>query len=191
MAAASDGLVIFTSTVAPISWFWKVGNIVPRYIGKGSAKASVSRNRRQRSDIRISVDCLTPRDYENLSEFRYLLRRFLGFSEQAAQAAGLTSRQHQALLAIKGFPEADKVTIQALAERLCVRHNSAVELVDRLVEGSLVVRCPDPRDRRRVLLRLSPLAERRLARLSATHLEELRRLGPALRQILDSVGLPD
>ncbi len=133
----------------------------------------------------------TRRDYEALSEFRFLLRRFLGFSEQAAQAAGLTSRQHQALLAIKGFPRGGSVTIQGLAERLCVRHHSAVELVDRLVEGGLVVRSADPADRRRVLLRLSAAAERRLAALSATHLEELQRLGPALRQILDAVTVPD
>jgi DNA-binding MarR family transcriptional regulator len=147
----------------------------------------VSRNRRRGSAPAIPAARLTQRDYEALSEFRYLLRRFLGFSEQAANAAGLTSRQHQALLAIKGFPDANGLTIQGLAERLCVRHHSAVELVDRLAESALVMRCPDPRDRRRVLLRLSSLAERRLARLSATHLEELQRLRPALRQILDLV----
>jgi DNA-binding MarR family transcriptional regulator len=169
---------------------WKAGNIVPRYIGKGAAKASVSRIRRRHSEPSISADRLTRRDYEALSEFRYLLRQFLGFSERAASAAGLTSRQHQALLAIKGSPAADGLTIQGLAERLCVRHHSAVELVDRLVEARLAVRCPDARDRRRVLLRLSPLAEHRLAGLSATHLEELQRLRPALRQILDSVGQP-
>lgn len=130
----------------------------------------------------------TPHDYQVLSEFRYLLRRFLGFSEQAARAAGLTPRQHQALLAIKGFADPDAVTIQALAERLGVRHHSAVELVDRLVEAGLMHRDHDDRDRRRVLLRLAPAAEQRLAALSAIHLEELQRLGPALRQILDAVG---
>jgi DNA-binding MarR family transcriptional regulator len=100
--------------------------------------------------------------------------------------AGLISQQHQALLAIKGYPEADNVSVQGLAERLCVRHHSAVELVDRLAEAG-VCRRAGPTS---VLLRLLPLAERRLARLSATHLEELRRLGPALRRILDLVGQP-
>jgi DNA-binding MarR family transcriptional regulator len=183
--------VIFTSKAAPIVLaFRKAGNIVSRYIGKGPKSASVPRGRRSRSEPETLAGRLTRRDYEALSEFRYLLRRFLGFSEQAANAAGLTSRQHQALLAIKGYPEDNVVTIQALAERLCVRHHSAVELVDRLVQGGLVARCTDTRDRRRVLLRLLPLAERRLARLSATHLEELRRLRPALRRILDLVGQP-
>lgn len=161
---------------------------MPRYIGKSAANASASRSRSERQAGAAPAIQPTPGDYEALSEFRYLLRQFLGFSEQAARAAGLTTRQHQALLAIKGFPGADAVTIRDLAERLCVRHHSAVELVDRLVEGGLVVRCPDARDRRRVRLRLSPMAERRLAALSATHLEELRRLGPALRRMLDAMN---
>jgi DNA-binding MarR family transcriptional regulator len=48
--------------------------------------------------------------YETLAAFRYALRKFLHFSETAAQAAGLTPQQHQALLAIKGFPGRDRIT---------------------------------------------------------------------------------
>jgi DNA-binding MarR family transcriptional regulator len=71
--------------------------------------------------------------YETLAAFRYALRRFIRFSEGAAQAAGLTAQQYQALLAIKGFPARDKVTVGELAERLQLRHQSAVGLIDRLV----------------------------------------------------------
>src|SRR5215469_11314344 len=71
-------------------------------------------------------------DYERLAEFRYLLRRFLIFSESAAVAAGLTAQQHQALLAIKGAGSMADLTTGALAERLGIRHHSAVGLVDRL-----------------------------------------------------------
>ena len=128
------------------------------------------------------------RDYRTLAGFRYLLRRFLAFSEAAARAAGLTPQQHQALLAIKGFPHGEDVTIHDLATQLCVRHHSAVELVDRLEGSGLVVRRHDPADRRRVLLTLTAAAEARLADLSATHLEELRRLRPALAEILVLIG---
>jgi DNA-binding MarR family transcriptional regulator len=131
---------------------------------------------------------LSQADYERLAEFRYVIRRFLGFSEQAAHAAGLTPRQHQALLAIKGFPAGQGASIQDLAERLCVRHHSAVELVDRLVEAGLVERVQDAADRRRVRLRLTEVANQRLAALSAIHLEELQRLRPALRDVLDAMG---
>lgn len=127
---------------------------------------------------------LSTEDYQTLSRFRYLLRRFLEYSQSAAVEAGLTPRQHQALLAIKGFPRGLDVGIHDLAERLRVRHHSAVELVDRLEEAGLVVRKQDSTDRRRVLLRLTPAAERRLASLSAIHLEELRRMRPALLEIL-------
>jgi DNA-binding MarR family transcriptional regulator len=128
---------------------------------------------------------LDQHDYRRLAEFRYLLRCFLEFSETAASDAGLTPRQHQALLAIKGVPEDTTPTIGHLAERLRIRHHSAVELTDRLVEAGLITRQHDPGDRRRVRLKLTRAAEARLAKLSASHLDELQRLRPALLQILD------
>ena len=128
---------------------------------------------------------LGARDYRLLSEFRYLIRCFLEFSETAAVRAGLTTRQHQALLAIKGVRDDAAPTIGYLAERLRIQHHSAVELVDRLVEAGLVVRVPDPGDRRRVRLELTVLAERHLTELSASHLAELKRMRPALLEILD------
>ena len=131
---------------------------------------------------------LDRQDYRMLSDFRYLIRQFLKFSQDAAQGHGLTSRQHQALLAIKGFPGDKPPTIGELAERLAIQHHSTVELVDRLVEAQLIVRTHDTEDRRRVLLGLTSAAEDHLARLSASHLEELHRLRPTLQRILDQVG---
>ncbi len=132
-----------------------------------------------------SATKLGTRDYRLLSEFRYLIRCFLEFSETAAVRAGLTARQHQALLAIKGVREDAAPTIGYLAERLRIQHHSAVELVDRLVEAGLVVRVQDPGDRRRVKLELTASAERHLAELSTSHLAELKRMRPALLEILD------
>lgn len=127
------------------------------------------------------------RDYRALSDFRYVVRRFLEFSETAAHNAGLTARQHQALLAIKGFPEDASPTVGDLAERLRIQHHSAVELADRLARAALITRTQDVQDRRRVRLSLTPAAEKCLASLSAIHLGELRRLRPELLQILDQV----
>ena len=81
-----------------------------------------------------SKDEISITEYQALAEFRYELRRFLRFSEQAARAAGFEPRQHQLLLAIKGLPEGKQATISALAERLQIAHHSTVELIDRLVE---------------------------------------------------------
>lgn len=131
---------------------------------------------------------LAPADYWRLAEFRYLLRRFLVFSEQAADHAGLTAQQHQALLAIKGHPGRDPVTVGELAGRLAVRHHSAVGLVDRLVAKALVVRRAAADDRRRILIELTPKADRLLARLSVAHRNELGRLAPLLRVLLDEFG---
>ena len=134
---------------------------------------------------------LEPADYRILAEFRYLLRRFLAFSETAARDAGLTPRHHQALLAIKAFAGEAGMAIRDLAERLAIRHHSAVELVDRLEEAGLIGRVADRLDRRRVRLRLTPAAERQLGTLSASHLQELQRLRPALLEILAALDRPE
>ena len=126
-------------------------------------------------------------DYRLLSEFRYLLRCFLEFSEAAAARSGLTPRQHQALLAIKGIPEGAEPTVGYLAERLRIQPHSAVELANRLAESGLVVRQHDAHDRRRVRLRLTDAAEQRLAALSSSHLAELTRIRPVLLDILNQV----
>ena len=126
-------------------------------------------------------------DYETLAEFRAALREFLAFSETAAKAAGLTPRQHQALLAIKGGREGRAPAIGELARRLRVRHHSAVSLVDRLVALGLVRRRTATSDRRRVELGLTRLGERKLERLSAAHREELRQVAPRLEALLASI----
>lgn len=132
----------------------------------------------------MSQSGLTQEDYTTLAEFRYLVRCFLEFSENEAKAAGLTSRHHQALLVIKGYGRGKPITVGDLAERLKIRHNTAVELANRLAEGGLVERIHDGLDQRRVLLRLTNAAERRLAELSSAHLDELSRIKPVLKQLL-------
>jgi len=128
--------------------------------------------------------------YETLADFRYALRQFLHFSEDAAEQAGLSPQQHQALLAIMGFPGREQVTIGELAERLQIRHHSAVGLVDRLVAQSLVTRQHDTTDRRQVYIALSSGGQALLEQLSTAHREELRRLGPQLRALLERIGDP-
>lgn len=127
---------------------------------------------------------LTQANYEALADFRFALRKFLAFSEAAAKEAGLAPQQHQALLTIKGTPNADTVSIRLLSERLLINHNTAVELVDRLVEGGLVMRTRDADDRRRAQLVLTAGAERLLRSLSAAHLNELKAVRPALLNLL-------
>jgi DNA-binding MarR family transcriptional regulator len=128
-------------------------------------------------------------DYQALADFRYALRQFLAFSGDAAQGVGLTPQQHQAMLSIIGAPAGQVVTVGFLAERMLLKHHSTVELVDRLVELDLVARQPDVADRRKVLLNLTPKAKRLLTRLSAAHLEELKRIRPAFAALLDRLEL--
>jgi len=123
-------------------------------------------------------------DYAALAEFRFMLRRFLAFSEAAASQAGFTSQQHQALLTIKGMGGDCGIAVKSLAERLFIKQHTAVELVDRLQLNGLIQRTADSEDRRRVLVLLTEQGELRLQALSKVHLDELRTLGPALVESL-------
>ncbi|MGH8811745.1 MAG: MarR family winged helix-turn-helix transcriptional regulator [Advenella sp.] len=130
-------------------------------------------------------DSLDQSDYTALAEFRYLIRCFLQFSEERAKSVGLTARQHQALLVIKGYGKGEPITVGTLADRLRIKHHSAVELANRLAESGLVQRRADQADQRKVLLQLTLLAQEHLAALSAAHRDELSRIKPMLRRLLD------
>ena len=121
---------------------------------------------------------LTTHDYAQLAAWRHTLRSFLRFSEQAAQDAGLSSQQYQAMLALRGSPENRRVTINDLARQLFIKHNSAVGLVDRLVRQGLVTREPSSADRRKVELHLTERGGAVLGKLASMHRRELRRIGP-------------
>ena len=123
-------------------------------------------------------------DYELVAEFRYTLRCFLRFSEQAASSHDLTPQQYQALLAIEGFPGRNHVTMGELAERLQVEHHSAVGLVDRLENGGLVRRMPLPEDGRKVSVSLTPRGLRLLEKVYRLHRDELQSVGPRLASLL-------
>lgn len=125
--------------------------------------------------------------YRQLAEFRFRIRQFLHISEEAARSKGIEPQQHQVLLAIKGLPEGSRPTVRTLSERLCLRHHSTVELIDRLVEHRAVVRRHSDADRREVLIALTPHGEELLHQLSVLLWKELRVSGPALSASLLAV----
>ena len=131
---------------------------------------------------------LTHADFERLLAFRTRLRTFQRWSEDQAQAVGLTHVQHQLLVAIKGHPGDQPPTVGDLAGYLLQRHHSTVELVDRAVAAGLVRRGPDALDGRVVRVRLTPLGDRLLTELTPAHLAELQQLAAALNELL--LGAP-
>jgi DNA-binding MarR family transcriptional regulator len=126
-------------------------------------------------------------DYQALAEFRYQIRKYLHFSEQAIHAAGLERQQYLFMLAIKGVPQGNRPRIRDLADRMLIQHHSAVELVNRLEAGGYVRRQRAQEDKREVLLELTPKGERVLNELVRHHYKELRTAGPALVDALRSV----
>ncbi len=122
-------------------------------------------------------------DYRRLLQFRTGLRRFLHWSAQQAESAGLTSAQHQLLLAIRGHDDSRGPTIGDVAAYLFLRHHSAVGLVDRAESADLVARTEDQDDRRVVRLRLTEKGQNVLVALSRVHMEELKRLAPEIRTL--------
>jgi len=131
---------------------------------------------------------ITKTEYEVLAEFRYTLRWFMSFSERAAKEVGITPQQHQALLAIKGFPGREQITISELSERLQIKHHSAVGLINRLEAEKLITRSPNQKDRRKVFISLTRRGIAILGRLSQIHREELQRLTPQLRLFLKRIN---
>lgn len=144
-------------------------------------------NSRLSRPVKISKKsaAIGPASYRRLAAFRHTLRRFLAFSEAAARAAGITPQQHQALLAVKGALDPEAVTVGYLAEQLLLRPNSGAELIDRMVKCGLLSKAGTEDDRRRIVLSLTPSAERILHALSADHIRQLRYSAPVLDGLMD------
>ena len=112
----------------------------------------------------------------DLAKFRYQVRRFLRFSEQAARAVGVTPQQHQLILGVAGFTGRGWANISELAEFLQERHNAVVELVARALLAGLVRKVTVAGDRRVVRVELTPRGRSILMKLSQLHRKELKRL---------------
>ena len=119
-------------------------------------------------------------DIEAIAAFRYAIRRFLRFSEQAARREHITPQQHQLLLALKGFPNRDYATVSELAHRLQMRQHSVVGLIDRTARVGLVRRERGTHDRREVFIYVTPDGDALLARLTELHRQELVTMRDAL-----------
>jgi DNA-binding MarR family transcriptional regulator len=126
-------------------------------------------------------------DYRSLAEFRYRIRLFLTESEETARAAGLEPEQFQLLLAVRGMPQGNEATIQHLAARLLVKHNTAVERIDRLARMGLLRRLHSHADHRVVFVELSVRGKNIVEKLSRQRMRELRRNGPELIKALTKV----
>lgn len=123
-------------------------------------------------------------EFEKLLDFRVALRRFQRWSEDQAQAAGLTHVQHQLLVAIKGHPEGRPPNIGDLAGYLLLRPHSTVELVDRAEAAGLVERVPDAADGRVVRVRLTGTGDRIVQQLTRAHLDRLHELAAVLDDLV-------
>jgi DNA-binding MarR family transcriptional regulator len=131
-------------------------------------------------DGRAGSPPLTKQDFEALARFRFGIRRYLRFSEEAVRSCGLTPQHYQLLLALKGFPDREWATVRELADRLQLRHHSVVELVNRAQKQGLVDRADHPDDARAVRVVLTEDGDAILARLGALHRAELRRMDQIL-----------
>ena len=132
------------------------------------------------------VTPLADEEYTKLLAFRTGLRQFLRWSEDQAATVGLTPAQHQLLLAIRGHPDSRGPSVGELADYLCTRHHSAVQLIDRTEQLGLIARHrSDSDDRRIVRLTLTKAAQDKLTLLSTTHVEELRQLATLVNALVD------
>jgi DNA-binding MarR family transcriptional regulator len=130
---------------------------------------------------------VTANEYRALAELRYRIRQFLREGDRTAYAQGLEPQQYQMLLAIRGMDDGELATIGTLAERLAIKHHSAVELIDRLEKRGYVKRVRDKDDRRQVHVLLLGRGEKALAAVVEERISELRTTGAALVGTLQSL----
>jgi DNA-binding MarR family transcriptional regulator len=130
---------------------------------------------------------ITPAEYRALAELRYRIRHFLREGDAKARAVGLEPQQYLMLLAIRGLPEGSEATIQTLADRLALKHHSAVELIDRLETHGYVRRTRSRDDRRRVFVSLLPRGERLLEQVARNRISELRTSGEAFVSAIEAL----
>jgi DNA-binding MarR family transcriptional regulator len=150
--------------------------------GARSGRPKMKPNDRGRGFRKLDVAHL-----QRLAEFRFQLRRFLHVSQAAAERLGLHNQQYQMLQCVRGMPEGILPSIANVAERMLLKHNSTVELVDRTIEQGLLRRLGDEADHRRILLRVTPQGEHILATLAEFHTRELEQSGPELVRALDGI----
>ena len=130
---------------------------------------------------------ITSDEYRAFAELRYRIRHFVREGDVVAQVAGLEPQQYLLLLAIRGLPAGEEATIRTLADRLALKHHSAVELIDRLETRGYVRRTRGRDDRRRVLVSLLPRGERILEQVARHRIGELRSTGHALVRAIDQL----
>jgi DNA-binding MarR family transcriptional regulator len=130
---------------------------------------------------------ITTAEYQALAELRYRLRKFVGEGDAVARTAGLEPQQYLLLLALRGLPEGMEATIRTLAERLALKHHSAVELIDRLESHGYVRRNRSRDDRRSVLVSLLPRGEKLLEQVARDRIGELRASGSALVKAISAL----
>ena len=111
-------------------------------------------------------------EFEALAQFRYQLRRFLRFSEEATRRKGVTPLQYQLMLQIKGFPGREWATVVELAERLQAKHHGVVALISRCEKAGLVVPNVSRSDMRLVEVQLTGKGEHCLEQLARLHRAE-------------------
>ncbi len=128
---------------------------------------------------------ISTEEYRALAELRYLIRHFVSEGDTVSRAVGLEPQQYLLLLTVRGLPAGEEATIRTLAERLALKHHSAVELIDRLEAHGYVRRTRGREDRRRVLVSLLPRGERMLEQVARHRISELRSTGHELVRTID------
>lgn len=141
----------------------------------------------RRNETDILPIWITSSDYRALAELRYRIRHFLSESDNAARRVGLEPQQYLLLLMVRGLPQDAKPTVRVLAERLGLKHNSTVELINRMELRGYVERKRNEHDRRHVLVLLLPSGQRLLKRVARQRISEVRTGGAELVSAMTAV----
>jgi DNA-binding MarR family transcriptional regulator len=135
----------------------------------------------------VMKETISDTEYRALAALRYRIRHFIQEGDAAAQRSNLEPQQYLMLLAIRGLPLGAVATIRTLAERMALKHHSAVELIDRLESHGLVRRSRSEGDKREVRVSLLPQGLRLLDRVASERISELKTSGAALADAITAL----
>jgi DNA-binding MarR family transcriptional regulator len=125
---------------------------------------------------------------ERQSQFRYEIRRFMRFGEEACRAVGVTAVQYHLMLHTQAFDGREWASIGELAERLQTAPHGVVALVTRCEEAGLVRRQASQQDGRMVEVHLTAKGRKIVARLAAEHNAQLGALAAVIEAARASTG---
>lgn len=119
-------------------------------------------------------------DVQTLARCFSICNAFSAANREVLGEFGVTAQQCACLVETHCAEAQGPLTVGELAERLRVRHNTAVGAITQLCEQGLLLRVRDSQDGRKVRVKLTKKGQQTLEQLARAYWQALREIEPEL-----------